>query len=102
MKRSTVVGVNGSSVRDNIRTSYGTFLRRLQDPVIAAVEARVAAWTHLPVVHQEDLQVGTRPGSCVLPARWRLPVRAAPVRAPRARRDAYTASSLLHTSTRLS
>lgn len=28
MRRSTVVGANGSSVRDGIRTSYGTFLRR--------------------------------------------------------------------------
>ncbi len=57
MRRSTVVGANGSSVRDGIRTSYGTFLRRLQDPVIAAIERRLAIWTHLNVTHQEDMQV---------------------------------------------
>ena len=28
MRRSTVVGSGGKSVEDNIRTSYGTFLRR--------------------------------------------------------------------------
>lgn len=27
MKRSSVVGTNGSSVLDTIRTSYGTFIR---------------------------------------------------------------------------
>ena len=57
MKRSTVVGGNGDSVLDNIRTSYGTFLRRLQDPTVAAVEERVARWTHLNVSHQEDMQI---------------------------------------------
>lgn len=57
MRRSTVVGANGSSVTDSIRTSYGTFLRRLQDPVIAAVECRLALWTHLNISHQEDMQV---------------------------------------------
>ena len=56
MRRSTVVGANGSSVRDGIRTSYGTFLRRLQDPTIAAVERRLAVWTQLNISHQEDMQ----------------------------------------------
>ena len=27
MKKSRVVGEDGESIRDNIRTSYGTFLR---------------------------------------------------------------------------
>ncbi|KAK9842565.1 hypothetical protein WJX81_006326 [Elliptochloris bilobata] len=57
MRRSTVVGANGSSVTDGIRTSYGTFLRRLQDPVIAAVELRLALWTQLNISHQEDMQI---------------------------------------------
>lgn len=52
MKRSTVVGAHGESVLDNIRTSYGTFLRRLQDPTVARVEERVATWTKLNVSHQ--------------------------------------------------
>lgn len=56
MRRSTVVGANGSSVTDGIRTSYGTFLRRLQDPFVTAVERRLALWTQLTVSHQEDLQ----------------------------------------------
>jgi prolyl 4-hydroxylase len=43
MKRSTVVGAGGQSVEDQIRTSYGTFLKRLQDPVVAAVEQRLAS-----------------------------------------------------------
>lgn len=30
MQRSTVVGLGGKSVLDNVRTSYGTFLRRYQ------------------------------------------------------------------------
>ena len=56
MRRSTVVGANGSSVTDGIRTSYSTFLRRLQDPVITAVERRLALWTQLNISHQEDMQ----------------------------------------------
>ncbi|KXZ48812.1 hypothetical protein GPECTOR_25g397 [Gonium pectorale] len=57
MKRSTVVGNKDSGVVDDIRTSYGTFLRRNQDPVIAAIEERLALWSHLPASHQEDMQV---------------------------------------------
>ncbi|PNH08112.1 Prolyl 4-hydroxylase subunit alpha-3 [Tetrabaena socialis] len=57
MKRSTVVGSKSEGVVDNIRTSYGTFLRRNQDPVIAAIEERLSLWSHLPVSHQEDMQV---------------------------------------------
>lgn len=57
MRRSTVVGPNGTSVTDNIRTSYGTFLTRMQDPIVEEIEKRLTAWTHLPLVHQEDMQV---------------------------------------------
>ncbi|KAG2487326.1 hypothetical protein HYH03_014043 [Edaphochlamys debaryana] len=57
MKRSSVVGSNGSSVLDTIRTSYGTFVRRRHDPVIERVLRRVASWTKAPPENQEDLQV---------------------------------------------
>jgi prolyl 4-hydroxylase len=42
MRRSTVVADNGSSVLDDYRTSYGTFVNRGQSPIIQAVEDRVA------------------------------------------------------------
>ncbi|EFJ42276.1 hypothetical protein VOLCADRAFT_67269 [Volvox carteri f. nagariensis] len=57
MKRSTVVGNKNEGVVDDIRTSYGTFLRRAQDPVIMAIEERLALWSHMPPSHQEDMQV---------------------------------------------
>mmetsp|Transcript_20334 Transcript_20334/g.34912 ORF Transcript_20334/g.34912 Transcript_20334/m.34912 type:complete len:335 (-) Transcript_20334:187-1191(-) len=57
MRRSTVVGPNGSSVLDPARTSYGTFIPRLADVVMARVAERVALWTNLPPVNQEDMQV---------------------------------------------
>ncbi|GIL88965.1 hypothetical protein Vretimale_16243 [Volvox reticuliferus] len=57
MKRSTVVGAGGQSVEDNYRTSYGTFLKRYQDEIVGRIENRVAAWTQVPVVHQEDTQI---------------------------------------------
>lgn len=57
MKRSTVVGSHNQGVVDDIRTSAGTFLQRNQDPVVATIEQRLAEWTHLPVSHQEDMQV---------------------------------------------
>ncbi|EFJ47859.1 hypothetical protein VOLCADRAFT_60971, partial [Volvox carteri f. nagariensis] len=62
MKRSSVVGQNGSSVTDNIRTSYGTFIRRRHDPVIERILRRVAAWTKAPPENQEDLQAGRGEG----------------------------------------
>ena len=57
MRRSTVIGEAGSSIQDSIRTSYGTFLLRRHDSTIASMEDRLAAWTQLPMIHQEDLQV---------------------------------------------
>lgn len=57
MRRSTVVGGNDRGVIDEYRTSYGSFLRRLSDPVITGVQNRLALFTHLPVENQEDLQI---------------------------------------------
>jgi prolyl 4-hydroxylase len=44
-------------VEDGYRTSYGTFLRRYQDAIVERLENRVAAWTKIPVEHQEDTQI---------------------------------------------
>jgi hypothetical protein len=57
LKRSTVVGSDNSGVVDNIRTSYGTFLGRLSSPAVERLEKRLAEWTQLPIVNQEDIQV---------------------------------------------
>lgn len=57
LKRSTVVGPNGESVVDPIRTSHGMFINRLQDDVIERIENRIAMVTMLPTIHQEDIQV---------------------------------------------
>ncbi|KAG2495654.1 hypothetical protein HYH03_006254 [Edaphochlamys debaryana] len=60
MKRSSVVSAdknNGSHFIDDIRTSFGTFIKRNHDPVVAAIEKRLSLWSHLPVIHQEHMQV---------------------------------------------
>jgi len=57
MRRSTVVGPNGESVVDPIRTSYGMFIRRMTDPIIERIERRISLFTQLPMSHQEDIQV---------------------------------------------
>lgn len=57
MRRSQVVGTRGGSVVDDIRTSYGMFIRRKFDPVIDRIEKRISLFTHIPVSHQEDIQV---------------------------------------------
>ena len=57
MRRSTVIGAAGDSVQDSIRTSYGAFLPRRRDAIVVRIEDRLAAWTQLPMTHQEDLQV---------------------------------------------
>ncbi len=57
MKRSSVAGEGGKGVIDEIRTSYGMFIRRLQDPIIERIERRIALYTQLPLSHQEDIQV---------------------------------------------
>jgi prolyl 4-hydroxylase len=57
MRRSTVVGSNGDSVVDSVRTSYGTFIPRYQTPIIGKIEERIATWTKLNVSNQEDIQI---------------------------------------------
>jgi prolyl 4-hydroxylase len=39
------------------RSSSGAFLRTAETPSLAAVEARVAAWTQIPASHQEPMHV---------------------------------------------
>ena len=60
MRRSTVIGASGNSVQDSIRTSHGAFLPRRHDSTVASIEDRLAAWTHLPMTHQEDLQASVQ------------------------------------------
>mmetsp|Transcript_14641 Transcript_14641/g.36453 ORF Transcript_14641/g.36453 Transcript_14641/m.36453 type:complete len:287 (-) Transcript_14641:183-1043(-) len=57
LKRSRVSGANGTGVIDEIRTSYGMFINRLQDPIIERIEKRISLVTHVPVSHQEAIQV---------------------------------------------
>uniref|UniRef100_A0A7S1X534 procollagen-proline 4-dioxygenase n=1 Tax=Tetraselmis chuii TaxID=63592 RepID=A0A7S1X534_9CHLO len=57
MERSTVVGNGGKGVLDNIRTSSGTFIPRKVDATITTIEERIARYTHIPLPHQEDMQV---------------------------------------------
>eukprot|EP00798_Chlamydomonas_sp_ICE-L_P025319 gene25319-10975_t len=56
LKRS-MVNNKGHGKVDDIRTSYGMFIRRLYDPIIAGIERRISLFTHVPVQHQEDIQV---------------------------------------------
>ncbi|PSC75136.1 putative prolyl 4-hydroxylase 4 isoform A [Micractinium conductrix] len=57
LERSYVVGPDGKEKLDDIRTSYGTFLRKRLDPILSTIEDRMAAATHLHTSHHEDLQV---------------------------------------------
>jgi hypothetical protein len=34
------------------------FIKRQSDPVVSAITRRIAEWTKLPEIHQEDMQVG--------------------------------------------
>ena len=52
-----VSNADGSSVLDNVRTSYGTYFTRRSVPALSAIEERLAALTGLPVEHGEGLQV---------------------------------------------
>ncbi|KAK9040388.1 hypothetical protein V6N11_015551 [Hibiscus sabdariffa] len=47
----------GESIESEERTSTGMFLRKAQDDVVADIEARIAAWTFLPVENGESLQI---------------------------------------------
>lgn len=72
MKRSTVVGgEKNSGVVDNIRTSYGTFLDRLSSPAVETLEKKLANWTQLPIINQEDIQARTSAWSALSALRTR-------------------------------
>ncbi|GMI98192.1 hypothetical protein like AT3G28480 [Hibiscus trionum] len=47
----------GESIEGEERTSSGMFLQKAQDDVVADMEARIAAWTFLPVENGESLQI---------------------------------------------
>ena len=57
VERSTVVGSSGTPETDNIRTSFGMFIMRKQDEVVARVDARVARFAGVTEVQGEDMQV---------------------------------------------
>ncbi|XP_059670251.1 probable prolyl 4-hydroxylase 7 isoform X2 [Cornus florida] len=48
---------SGKSVMSEVRTSTGMFLSKAQDDIVAGIEARIAAWTFLPVENGEAMQV---------------------------------------------
>ncbi|MBA0726219.1 hypothetical protein Golax_002061 [Gossypium laxum] len=48
---------SGKSVESEVRTSSGMFLQKAQDEVVADIEARIAAWTFLPVENGESIQI---------------------------------------------
>ncbi|GAB2297528.1 Probable prolyl 4-hydroxylase 7 [Dionaea muscipula] len=48
---------SGESVESEVRTSSGMFLRKAQDDVVARIEARIAAWTFLPIENGEAIQI---------------------------------------------
>lgn len=59
LERSGVVEVEGRG-RDgvsDVRTSYGMFFDRKEDPVLARVENRLSEATMIPVGHGEGIQV---------------------------------------------
>ena len=69
MRRSTIIGASGDSIQDSIRTSYGAFLPRRHDSLLTSIEDRLAAWTQLPMAHQEDLQARAQTCSHLPPQR---------------------------------
>ncbi|KAG4914541.1 hypothetical protein AAZX31_19G016600 [Glycine max] len=48
---------SGKSIMSDIRTSSGMFLNKAQDEIVAGIEARIAAWTFLPVENGESMQI---------------------------------------------
>ncbi|KAK8566029.1 hypothetical protein V6N13_021104 [Hibiscus sabdariffa] len=48
---------SGESIESEVRTSSGMFLQKAQDEVVADIEARIAAWTFLPVENGESMQI---------------------------------------------
>ncbi|KAB1211624.1 Prolyl 4-hydroxylase subunit alpha-1 [Morella rubra] len=48
---------SGKSIMSEVRTSSGMFLQKAQDEVVSDVEARIAAWTFLPIENGESIQI---------------------------------------------
>ncbi|CAA0828452.1 Probable prolyl 4-hydroxylase 7 [Striga hermonthica] len=48
---------SGKGVESEVRTSSGMFLAKAQDDIIANIEARIAAWTFLPIENGEAMQI---------------------------------------------
>ncbi|GLT74076.1 hypothetical protein SLA2020_458970 [Shorea laevis] len=48
---------SGESLESEVRTSSGMFLSKHQDEVVAAIEARISAWTFLPEENGESIQI---------------------------------------------
>lgn len=48
---------SGKSIKSEVRTSSGMFLQKAQDEIVADIEARIAAWTFLPVENGESIQI---------------------------------------------
>lgn len=57
VQRSTVVGSAGTPELDTIRTSFGMFIMRKQDEVVARIDKRVARFAGVEEVQAEDMQV---------------------------------------------
>ncbi|XBJ11169.1 probable prolyl 4-hydroxylase 4 isoform X2 [Aegilops tauschii subsp. strangulata] len=58
LKRSAVADdTSGKSKLSEVRTSSGTFISKGQDPIVAGIEDKIAAWTFLPKENGEDMQV---------------------------------------------
>ncbi|GAB4827781.1 Probable prolyl 4-hydroxylase 7, variant 2 [Ancistrocladus abbreviatus] len=58
LEKSMVVdNESGKSIESEVRTSSDTFLRKAQDEVVAGIEARIAAWTFLPIENGEAMQI---------------------------------------------
>ncbi|KAL5210153.1 hypothetical protein ABZP36_005776 [Zizania latifolia] len=58
LKRSMVAdNESGKSVMSEVRTSSGMFLDKQQDPVVSAIEERIAALSLLPEENAENIQI---------------------------------------------
>ncbi|GIL68396.1 hypothetical protein Vafri_21651 [Volvox africanus] len=56
LERSMVVGQEKDLI-DDIRTSYSASIGYGETKVVAEIEERIARWTHLPIRHQEPMEV---------------------------------------------
>ncbi|XP_078181393.1 putative prolyl 4-hydroxylase 7 [Carex rostrata] len=58
LEKSTVVDIDsGNNVKSAVRTSFGMFLNKRQDHIIARIERKIASWTFLPQENGENIQV---------------------------------------------